>query len=65
MRYADRGSGDSVVLLLHGFAGDLDNWMFNLGALADKHRVLALDLPAPKQLLIRRFPEWQNLSASF
>ncbi len=45
MRYADRGSGDSVVLLLHGFAGDLDNWMFNLGALADKHRVLALDLP--------------------
>jgi pyruvate dehydrogenase E2 component (dihydrolipoamide acetyltransferase) len=45
VRYADRGSGDSVVLLLHGFGGDLDNWLFNLDALADKHRVLALDLP--------------------
>ena len=30
VRYADRGSGDSVVLLLHGFGGDLDNWLFNL-----------------------------------
>jgi pyruvate dehydrogenase E2 component (dihydrolipoamide acetyltransferase) len=45
VRYADRGSGDSVVLLLNGFGGDLDNWLFNLDALADKHRVLALDLP--------------------
>ena len=45
VRYADRGFGDSVVLLLHGFGGDLDNWMFNLDSLADKHRVLALDLP--------------------
>ena len=45
VRYADRGYGDSVVLLLHGFGGDLDNWLFNLDALADKHRVLALDLP--------------------
>ena len=45
VRYADRGSGDSVVLLIHGFGGDLDNWLFNLDALADNHRVLALDLP--------------------
>ena len=45
VRYADRGFGDSVVLLLHGFGGDLDNWMFNLDSLAEKHRVLALDLP--------------------
>ena len=45
VRYADRGFGDSVVLLLHGFGGDLDNWMFNLDSLADKHRLLALDLP--------------------
>ena len=45
VRYADRGSDDSVVLLLHGFGGDLDNWLFNLDALAEKHRVLALDLP--------------------
>ncbi len=45
VRYADRGFGDSVVLLLHGFGGDLGNWMFNLDSLAEKHRVLALDLP--------------------
>lgn len=45
VRYSDRGSGDSVILLLHGFGGDLDNWMFNLGALSEKHRLLALDLP--------------------
>jgi len=49
VRYADRGFGDSVVLLLHGFGGDLDNWMFNLDSLAEKHRVLALDLPGHGQ----------------
>ena len=45
VRYSDRGSGDSVILLLHGFGGDLENWMFNLGALSENHRLLALDLP--------------------
>ena len=49
VRYADRGFGDSVVLLLHGFGGDLNNWMFNLDSLAEKHRVLALDLPGHGQ----------------
>ncbi len=49
VRYADRGEGDSVVLLIHGFGGDLDNWLFNLDALAEKHRVLALDLPGHGQ----------------
>ena len=49
VRYADRGFGDSVVLLLHGFGGDLDNWMFNLDSLAEKQRVLALDLPGHGQ----------------
>ncbi len=49
VRYADRGFGDSVVLLLHGFGGDLDNWMFNLDSLAERHRVLALDLPGHGQ----------------
>ena len=49
VRYADRGFGDSVVLLLHGFGGDLDNWMFNIDSLAEKHRLLALDLPGHGQ----------------
>ena len=49
VRYVDRGFGNSVVLLLHGFGGDLDNWMFNLDSLAEKHRLLALDLPGHGQ----------------
>ena len=49
VRYADRGFADTVVLLLHGFGGDLDNWMFNLDSLAEKHRLLALDLPGHGQ----------------
>ena len=34
VRYSERGSGDSIILLLHGFGGDLDNWMFNFGTLS-------------------------------
>lgn len=45
VHYADQGRGDSVVLLLHGFGGSLDNWLFNLAAVAENHRVLAMDLP--------------------
>jgi pyruvate dehydrogenase E2 component (dihydrolipoamide acetyltransferase) len=40
------GSGDEAVVLLHGFGGDLDNWMFNRDALAgDDRRVISVDLP--------------------
>ncbi|BAN26952.1 acetoin dehydrogenase dihydrolipoyllysine-residue acetyltransferase subunit [Caballeronia insecticola] len=52
VRYATRGGGDagqSAVLFIHGFGGDLDNWLFNLDALAEKHRVFALDLPGHGQ----------------
>ena len=45
VRYSERGSGDSITLLLHGFGGDLDNWIFNLGTLSEKNRLVALDLP--------------------
>lgn len=34
-----------AVLLLHGFGGDKDNWLFNISALAETRRVIALDLP--------------------
>jgi pimeloyl-ACP methyl ester carboxylesterase len=37
------------VLFIHGFGGDLDNWLFNLDALAEKNRVFALDLPGHGQ----------------
>jgi len=48
LRYASRpGSGDRPIVLLHGFGGDLDNWLFNIDALSDAgHKaVYALDLP--------------------
>ncbi|WP_277189187.1 acetoin dehydrogenase dihydrolipoyllysine-residue acetyltransferase subunit [Caballeronia sp. BR00000012568055] len=52
VRYASRGGDDAarpVLLFIHGFGGDLDNWLFNLDALAEKNRVFALDLPGHGQ----------------
>ncbi|MBE9558713.1 MAG: acetoin dehydrogenase dihydrolipoyllysine-residue acetyltransferase subunit [Proteobacteria bacterium] len=43
-RMPDREDGPPLVLL-HGFGGDKDNWLFNIDALAVGRRVLALDLP--------------------
>jgi len=46
MRYLGMGEGEGVPLvLLHGFGGDLNNWLFNQPVLAEGRRVLALDLP--------------------
>ncbi len=33
------------IVLIHGFGGDLNNWMFNQPMLAERHSVYALDLP--------------------
>ena len=33
------------VLLIHGFGGDLNNWLFTQPALSEAHRTIALDLP--------------------
>jgi pyruvate dehydrogenase E2 component (dihydrolipoamide acetyltransferase) len=50
LRYARRGPSAGVpVLFIHGFGGDLDNWLFNLDALAETAPVIALDLPAHGQ----------------
>jgi pyruvate dehydrogenase E2 component (dihydrolipoamide acetyltransferase) len=50
VRYARRGSPQGTpVVLLHGFGGDLDNWLFNLDALAEVAPVIALDLPGHGQ----------------
>jgi pyruvate dehydrogenase E2 component (dihydrolipoamide acetyltransferase) len=49
LRYAKRGNGDETVILIHGFGGDLDNWLFNIDALAEKATVYALDLPGHGQ----------------
>lgn len=45
IRYFERGEGGVPLLLVHGFGGDLNNWMFNHEALAAGRRVVALDLP--------------------
>ena len=45
IRYLSLGDGGVPVVLVHGFGGDLDNWMFTRPALAAGRRVLALDLP--------------------
>jgi pyruvate dehydrogenase E2 component (dihydrolipoamide acetyltransferase) len=39
------GEGDEVLVLLHGFGGDAENWRFNLDNLAEGRTVLAIDLP--------------------
>lgn len=45
LRYLKQGEGDETIVLLHGFGGDLENWMFVQPALAEKCTTLALDLP--------------------
>ncbi|MHA6196102.1 acetoin dehydrogenase dihydrolipoyllysine-residue acetyltransferase subunit [Pseudomonas wadenswilerensis] len=45
LRYFERGEGGVPLVLIHGFGGDLNNWLFNHEALAAGRRVIALDLP--------------------
>jgi pyruvate dehydrogenase E2 component (dihydrolipoamide acetyltransferase) len=46
LRIGRAGSGDGdTVVLIHGFSGDLTNWMFNIDALSAHGPVLAVDLP--------------------
>lgn len=49
LRYAKRGEGGATVVLVHGFGGDLDNWLFTIDALAEGGTVYALDLPGHGQ----------------
>ncbi len=43
--YLRRGEGAESAILIHGFGGDLNSWMFNHEGLASGHSVYALDLP--------------------
>jgi pyruvate dehydrogenase E2 component (dihydrolipoamide acetyltransferase) len=46
LRYLDIGTGDGPpIVFIHGFGADLNGWMFNQPALAEKHRTIAVDLP--------------------
>lgn len=43
-RYWAEGQQGSVVILIHGLGGFIESWMYNIGPLAEHHRVYALDL---------------------
>jgi pyruvate dehydrogenase E2 component (dihydrolipoamide acetyltransferase) len=47
IRYLETGAGNEgrPIVLIHGFGGDLNNWLFVQPALSERHRVIALDLP--------------------
>lgn len=46
VREGEGEDGDSLpCILIHGFGGDANNWLFNLQALAAERAVYALDLP--------------------
>ncbi|MBK8184020.1 MAG: acetoin dehydrogenase dihydrolipoyllysine-residue acetyltransferase subunit [Candidatus Competibacteraceae bacterium] len=50
VRYARRGPEDGTpVLFIHGFGGDLDNWLFNIDAVAEQSPVIVFDLPGHGQ----------------
>ena len=45
VRYLRQGEGGVPILLIHGFGGDLNAWMFNQSKLAERQSVYAIDLP--------------------
>ncbi len=48
MRYLRLGEGEGggiPIIFVHGFGGDLNGWLFNQPALAERHPTIALDLP--------------------
>ena len=46
LRYLETGGGPGIpVMLIHGFGGDLNTWMFTQPALAEGRRTIAVDLP--------------------
>lgn len=45
LAYIDEGSGDDVLLLVHGLGTTAKGWIKNIPALSKEHRVIAVDLP--------------------
>jgi len=54
--YLDTGEGDDPIVLIHGFGGDMNSWLFNQPVLAANRRVIAVDLPGHGQSE-KRVPE--------
>ena len=54
VRYARKGAAEGLpVLFIHGYGGDLDNWLFNIDAVGEKQPVIALDLPGHGQSAVK------------
>lgn len=49
IRYLRQGDGGTPLILIHGFGGDLNNWLFNQESLAAKRTVISFDLPGHGQ----------------
>lgn len=49
LRYSRIGDGDTHVVLVHGFGGDADRWLFTQQPLAERASAWALDLPGHGQ----------------
>jgi pyruvate dehydrogenase E2 component (dihydrolipoamide acetyltransferase) len=45
LQYATRAGEGAPIVFLHGFGGDLNNWLFNIDAVRQLGHVYALDLP--------------------
>ena len=43
--YIDEGSGEKTILLVHGLASNAGFWRYNIKALSNEYRVIAIDLP--------------------
>ncbi|WP_287129915.1 alpha/beta fold hydrolase [Candidatus Cyanaurora vandensis] len=44
VRYRQAGTQGTPILLVHGFGASADHWRYNIPALAEQHRVWAIDL---------------------
>lgn len=54
IRYARKGAAEGTpVVFIHGYGGDLDNWLFNIDAVGEKAPVIAFDLPGHGQSDVR------------
>ncbi|MBK8660481.1 MAG: alpha/beta hydrolase [Ignavibacteriales bacterium] len=43
--YADLGSGENTIILIHGLASNAGFWRYNTSELAKNNRVIVIDLP--------------------
>src|SRR6185503_3774851 len=49
VHYVNYGKGNDAVVLIHGWTMNADNWRDQIPALAERYRVIAIDLPGHGQ----------------